>query len=196
MLRIILPIIGVTLVMVGIASGLDRHELLLLLPGEHDGFVPDEDGPYFFLSTTNLTDIYDGGYMTYVERGVISALSQVYTKDSSFYHTILHSMNSQENASVIVSYFKDLVSGGTVPVSEVDLGDGGFEYSDYGMRYVYFSKGNLFVRLEGGEAASKALTLSAQEVASKAIPEFIFPAVLLIAFTAVRFRLIALLPSS
>jgi hypothetical protein len=168
----ILPSLALALLLAGTATCYDAEDLRLLLPGEFLGFSPYEGGPDFFVSWENLTGIYDGGYMTYVDRGVLTVLSQAYIKESAYYTVVLHGMNSDANASGIVAYFREVISGGSGAVQDFSVGDGGFEYSDQSMGYIYFSVGDLFVALEGtGAAVQGAMALAGQNVAEKAIPE-------------------------
>ena len=182
MLRATIALVALSL-SISASAGLGAEDLRRLLPPGHGGFSPDPDGPHYYISTQNLTYIYDGGYLIYVDRGVASAMSQLYTRDSAFYQLVLHDMNSRENASVIVAYFEDLVSG-SVQLEQLDIGDGGFRYSDHGMAYMYFSTGELFVTLEGIEGSEAAIGLAARDVLEKALPDAWQIAALCLAFLA------------
>ena len=154
-------------------SAFEADDLAGLLPDGKEGFLPDPEGPYFYLSSEDLTEIYNGGYMTYVDRGVVSAASQVYARDSDFYQVVIHDMDSFENASAIVGYFHDLFSGGQATIDEIDLGDGGFGYMQFGMSYTYFHLWDLFVTLEGSEGAALAMDLASRETVERAVPEIL-----------------------
>jgi len=150
---------------------LEGNQLRSYLPGGVEGFLPDEEQSTFCVAS-NMTYMYDGGYLTYVDRGTIMALQQFYINRESAYYTItLHWMNSRENASNIVRYFRELFSG--LPnLNDTALGEGGFEYSDCCVNYLYFWQGELFAALEGTrDLSTKAMKLSAQEILRKAIPD-------------------------
>lgn len=152
------------------ASCLDASQLRSYLPAGFEGFVPD--GESRFCVASNLTYIYDGGYLTYVNRGTIMVVQQFYVnKESAYYTVTLHWMNSRENASNIVRYFRDIFSG--LPnLHDIALGEGGFEYSDCCVTYLYFWQGQLFAALEGTrDLSTNAMGLSAQDVLLKAMPE-------------------------
>ncbi len=169
------PRLAVVVLVLALAtvSAFEADDLAGLLPDGKEEFLPDPEGPYFYLSPEDLTEIYNGGYMTYVDRGVVSAASQVYARDSDFYQVVIHDMNSLENASAIVGYFHDLFSGGQATINEIDLGDGGFDYMQFGMSYIYFRLSDLFVTLEGSEGAASAMNLASREVVTRAIPEIV-----------------------
>jgi len=152
------------------ASCLTGNQLRSYLPGALEGFLPD--GESRFCVASNLTYIYDGGYLTYVNRGTIMAVQQSYVKKESAYYTVtLHWMNTRDNASNIVRHFRELFSG--LPnLNDVALGEGGFECSDCCVNYLYFWQGQLFATLEGTrDLSTKAMTLSAQEILLKAMPD-------------------------
>lgn len=178
----VLIAVTIPLMCMGTVSCLSAEELESLMPEAYEGYIPSEEGPIFYLSSRNLTDIYDGGYMTYVNQGVLTAISQVYTKGSSFYTVILHGMTSRANASSIVTYFKGVVCGGSASVDDLLLGGGGFWCTNYDMKYLYFSQGEIFVTLEGlGDSVKTAMEKSAQDVVEKAVPELSLPCLALAA---------------
>ena len=163
----------------GTASAFETADLPDLVPSGEEGYQPDPGGPYLYLSSANLTGIYDGGYLTYVDRGVVSAVSQIYAKDSDYYQIVIHDMNSAENASGIVSYFYDLFSGDGAEINVIDLGDGGFQYkTDFGMNYLYYHLSDLFITLEGSEGAGAAIGIASEDIARRAVQET-FPVALL-----------------
>jgi hypothetical protein len=178
--RLIVPVLLISLATV---SAFGTGDLMGLLPEGKEGFQADPEGPCLYLSSENLTEIYDGGYLTYVDRGVVSAASQAYASDSDFYQVVIHDMNSLENASVIVGYFYDLLSGGQATIEHLELGDGGFRYTqsgDFTYHYIYYHLSDLFVTLEGSDGAVSAMTLASEEIVTRAIPETIPVALLLI----------------
>ncbi len=141
------------------------------LPGAVDGFLPEE-GQSIFCVASNMTYIYDGGYLTYVNQGTVMALQQFYAKGESAYFSVtLHLMNSRENASRIVGYFRGILS--SLPtLRDAELGEGGFECSDSSVSYLYFWQDRLFVALEGTRDLSiQAMRLSGGEILRKALPE-------------------------
>jgi hypothetical protein len=144
-----------------------------MVPEPYEGYATD-GGPMFCVGMVNLTFIHNGGYMDYVDRGVEEALTQTYTRDTSYYTATLYTMNSGANASAILEHFRSLYSA-----EANTLGDGGFEHSLYGMNYVYFHLEDLFVTLEGtGGSSMEAMRQSAQEIVTKAVPEALLQVVI------------------
>ncbi len=143
--------------------GLDQVPLGEYLPGAYEGYSM-QGGEYYVVE--NLTGLYDGEYMKYVERGVMAAVSGIYTRDSSYYSVIIHQMESEADSKSIVEYFEETIYGGGP--SKVDIGDGGFRYEQYEMNYLYFSEGFIFVRLEGsGDSIYNTMWDSANRVVQR-----------------------------
>ncbi len=169
--RLLAPTLATVLLCLQLVAASSSGQLLSLFPEGLDGFSAVEDGLTFCVAD-NLTSIYDGGYMIYVDRGVVMAASQFYTKDSSYYTIALHWMNSRENSSGILAYFRDLLGPGAPNMRNLDLGDGGFEYSDDYMRYMYLIQGRVFATIAGEkDTTDRAARLSAESIVQKAIRE-------------------------
>ena len=147
----------------------EPEELWDLVPDPFEGFTADDEGPYHYPHPDSLLDIYNGGYMVYVDGGVMAATSQAYYSDDTYYTVVLHDVNSPFNASRLVSYFRDQISG--LDISDIDLGDGGFEYSYQQTNFIYYSAGDLFITLQGGEGTLDALRSSARETYERSVPE-------------------------
>jgi hypothetical protein len=163
--------LGLTLILflVGGAAA-SQKDLRDMLPDPYQGFSADGDGPYIFPIPDSLLDLYNGGYMIYVDRGVMSALSQGYYSDGSFYSVILHQINSPYNATDLVSYFRGQISGG-LAIRDLDLGDGGFLYGYGQTNFLYFSTRDIFVTIEGGEGTGDAIESSAREIYERSVYE-------------------------
>jgi len=151
----------------GNASGVG--DLEELVPEPFEGFTAGE-GPYLYHGPESLLELYNGGYMVYVDGGVEAALAQDYYGQDSYYSLVLHAINSPANAIGMVAYFRDQISAG-FQVDDIELGDGGFEYSFKGTNFLYYSTGDLFVTLQGGQGTLEAIRSSARDVHEKAVPE-------------------------
>ena len=151
------------------ADARDIGDLEELVPGAFEGFTAGE-GPYLYPGPESLLELYNGGYMVYVDGGVQAALAQDYYGEESYYSLVLHAINTPANAIGMVAYFRDQISAG-FQVNEIELGDGGFEYSFKGTNFLYFSTGDLFVTLQGGQGTLEAIRSSARDVHERAVPE-------------------------
>ena len=164
---IILPIFIVLTTLATVQAESTRSRLGALLPDACEGYRPEES--WFCVGTTNLTYIHNGGYIAYVNRGVETAMMQTYTKDSSFYTATIYGMNTKTNASDIVEHYRS-----TYNAQPNNIGDGGFEHTSYGMNYLHFCLGDLYITLEGsGQSTMQCMRQAAQNILTKAVDETI-----------------------
>ncbi len=92
---------------------------------------------------------------------------RTFTRDTSFYTTIIYGMNSVENASAILEHFRS-----THNAQPNSMGDGGFEDASYGMNYLYFCLHDVFVTLEGsGESSMECVRQAAEDILAKSVAE-------------------------
>ena len=160
-----------------------RSQLEGMLPDAYEGFNAERN-PMFCVGTVNLTFIHNGGYLSWVDKGVQTALIQTFTKDSSYYSATLYGMNSRANASAIINHFKDQTQG-----NDISLGEEGFEHSGYGMNYIYLRFQDVFITLEGtGTGSMEAMRKSAEEIHRKAMPEPISTVIGLLLLAVLRRR--------
>jgi hypothetical protein len=164
--RIVLLMVASSVLLVAVlasaVAGPARSQLESMLPDACEGFGGEK--AIFCVGMTNLTFIHNGGFMTYVDRGVETALVRTFTRDTSFYSAVIYGMNSVENASAIMEHFRS-----TYNAQPNEMGDGGFEHTSYGMNYIYFCLDDVFVTLEGsGESSMEGMKEAAEDILTKA----------------------------
>ena len=149
-----LRFLAVAVLLIPTALSLEVDSLADAVPRTADGFslVPESQKVCF---EENLTEIYDAGYYTYIEMGVVVAVYALYTDGSNYFLATLHMVNTPANVSRLLEHFRSIGSS-SGQIEDLGLGDAGFRYDIAGSSYLCFSKDELLVSMEGSGGAVKA----------------------------------------
>jgi len=126
-------------------------------------------GSFRFGKGESLTEIYDGGYMLYIDNGVQEAAQKIYHKDNVYLTLTTHFMKSQKASKAFVAYWKKMFKNEKLTKTK-GVGEG-FTMSSNGATMTYWSNERVFVTLmatndgkEGVEAVSTALKVIVQKM--------------------------------
>lgn len=142
-----------------------------LLPGvsELTGWQ-EVKGSYQYGAGDGLTGIYDGGYMTYVNAGVVEAAQRLYRKDKLYLTITTHTMRTANSASAFLQHWEKV--NAKEKREQTPAPGKGFVVTVGGATSVYWVRGGYFVTImvTGSDAAAKAEALAALSVVAKKVP--------------------------
>ncbi len=124
-------------------------------------------GSYQYGTGDGLTAIYNGGYMMYVNAGVVEAAQRLYRKDKLYLTITTHTMRTANAASAFLQHWE---KANAKEKRESTPGRGkGFVVMVGGATNVYWVQGGYFVTImvTGSDAAAKKEALAALAVVAK-----------------------------
>ena len=127
-------------------------------------------GSYQYGTGDGLTAIYNGGYMMYVDAGVVEAAQKLFRKDKLYLTITTHTMRTANSASAFLQHWE---KANAKEKRESTPGRGkGFVVTVGGATNVYWVHGGYFVTImvTGSDAAAKRDALSALTVVAKKVP--------------------------